>query len=214
MKKGLLIRSILVITLLLSNAQYAFAVSDNVGVDAIIGSGTSSLTVTQASLTFGTITPSDTDHRKAAGPLEVAYFAANGPWEIKVYSDNGVVTGPTALGGLIGADDSTLLALKAWTANYGRKVGAPDDPDCPAGTAPDAEHDASWNPGVVGDGWNYVFDKLNTAKRVLIDQAAEIPSPFDFYLACDAAEMKAQTYGATVVGHPEYGKITVELVIE
>lgn len=211
MRKWLFATTIMVTGLFITASAFAANPTANSSVDATIAAGTSTISVT-SSLSFGTITPTELDHRKAAGPLTIDFFVATSPWEIYIYSDNGVVTGPGELGGLIGEDGSSLLALKVWTANYGRKTGAPNDPDCPA--APDADHDDSWEPGPVGDGWNYVFDKNNGTKRELIDQDAQILGTFDAYLACDAQNMAPQVYGTTVTGHPEYGKITVELRVE
>jgi len=178
--------------------------SDSATVTATILAGTSTLVVTEASIAFGNITPVGLDHRKAAGPLTVSFFAGTSPYNIQIHTTHGVDTGADDRGGLIGAvDGTTLLAMKCWTANYGPAPGFTPDPDC---AAPDAENDTYWTPDpVAGDGWNWIFDTRGVARRELIDETAEITGGFTLYLAVDAGGMVPQAYS---------GEVTIEFVAE
>lgn len=186
------------------------ALTDTANVTATIAAGTSSLIVAEDSVAFNTITPTELDHRKARGPLTINFFAGTSPYHIDIHTTHGVNTGADDRGGLIGADGTTLLAMKVWTANYGPATFTAD-PDV---AAPDAENPTYWTPNpVIGDGWNWIFDTRGAARRELIDETAEITGSFTAYLAVDAGGMKPQAYGYTGA-NPAYGRVTVEFVAE
>lgn len=118
MKKAIVILMVLGIFGLYAGVSYA-ALTDTVTVSATIGAGTSSVSITETTITFGTVAPLSTDHRfEATGPLTIDYFAAGFPWAVRVYTDN-VAGGTAANAGLKGADGTSYVPLKIWTANLG-----------------------------------------------------------------------------------------------
>jgi len=180
--------TLLVLSILAWQASAAFAAtSDSLAVSATIQAGTSTLSVTEANLTFGNISPSEADHRfVATAPFHVNYFAATGPWGIRVYTDNA-----SGDAGLIGAD-GTPLVLKLWNDNRGG-----------TGNPPDPELDSNWKlPNPV---WSYVPDKDDVDVFLCQSGGAELPSGFANELAVDAEGMKAQAYSTS--------SLTVEIII-
>jgi len=210
MKK--LIASIMVLSIAAFSATNAYAaLTDTATVTATINTdGVSSLLILEDTIAFGTITPTGTDHRKAKGPLTVEFFAATSPYHIDIHTTHGVDTGTDNRGGLIGADGTTLLAMKVWTANYG-PASFTADPDC---AAPDVEDDNYWaDPAAEPTGWFWIFDTRGATRRELIGEDAEITGSFTAYLGIDTQSMKPQAYGYTA-GNPAYGRVTIEFVAE
>ncbi|NKB23110.1 MAG: hypothetical protein GKR87_01695 [Kiritimatiellae bacterium] len=62
--------------------------SDIITVTATVGLGTNTLSVEPASISFGSITATPTDHRFEAPAYTVTVFAANGPWRIEAFTEN------------------------------------------------------------------------------------------------------------------------------
>ncbi len=65
----------------------AFAqITDTVDVSVTVNAGQSSLNVTETSVGFGSVTPSQAGSRFESANVTGNYFAANGPWELIVYT--------------------------------------------------------------------------------------------------------------------------------
>jgi hypothetical protein len=178
------------------------ALSDTVNVTATVGTGVSFVDILNTvDIAFGSVTPSDTDHRfMAASAMQVSYFAANSPWTIRVYTDNSPgddsPTPEGAFAGLEGADGVSYMPLKVWNVNFG-----------PGPTVPDPEVDATWSSPT--EGWARIPEKDEHVDgptppadpftwRRLTYTGAEIATPFDNNLATDAAGAVAQAYSTTL----------------
>ena len=121
MRKAIVILMVLGIFGLYAGAAFA-GLTDTVAVSATVAAGTSSVSITEATITFGTVAPLSTDHRfEAAGPMTVDYFAAGFPWAVRVYTDN-VVGGTADNAGLEGADGTSYVPLKVYAANLGPEL--------------------------------------------------------------------------------------------
>ena len=180
-------------------AGLAFAAtSDTVSVNASVALGTSNLDIIQTTLGFGTVTPKQADHRFAAGPITVTYFAANSPWTIRAYTNNhpGAETPPATdaqFAGLKGADGTSYMALKIWNINFGgtRVGGLP---------YPDPELSQNWSYGTTTSPvWLRIPEKdehtaVPSTWRMLAKAGAGLPSPFFNYVAFDAQGVKPQAY--------------------
>ena len=91
---------ILTLGLFLGVTSSSFAqVNDTVLVDLTVNAGVSSITINEASVGFGAQTPAENATRFESANVTGSYFAANGPWEVRVYTTN---AGDVA--GLIGTD--------------------------------------------------------------------------------------------------------------
>ncbi len=63
-------------------------VTDTVDVTATVTAGVSTLNITETSVGFGAVTPDVNGSRFESGNVTGDYFAANGPWELRVYTTN------------------------------------------------------------------------------------------------------------------------------
>ncbi|MDD5449363.1 MAG: hypothetical protein PHO42_02035 [Candidatus Omnitrophica bacterium] len=123
MKKAILILMVLGIFGLYAGVAYA-APSDTVNITVTVGAGTSSVSIVETAISFGTVTPLATDRRfEALSAMTVDYFPAGFPWAVRVYTDNVLDTIPPAeaanSAGLRGADGSTYLPMKIWCSTFG-----------------------------------------------------------------------------------------------
>ena len=197
MKRTIMIATVIIIGICAAAAGNLFAATfDTIEISATIAAGTSSVAITEATIAFGTLTGSETDHRFSAGPMSVSYFAASSPWTIRVFTDNSPGSGKEPeKAGFKGADGTTFVPLKVWNANYG-----------PSGSMPDPEVDLNWigtAPAYDDVRWLRIPEKdEHTADpyswRRLAYNGAELPSPFVNYLGVDAQGAKPQAYTTTL----------------
>ena len=169
---------------LMASAAWA-DMSDTLNVSATVGAGVSSLSVVQADLNFGTLTPAEGATRFVSSALTMDAFAANGPWYIKASTAN---AGNTM--GLVDANGHSML-LKMWQPSFGPETGLPD-----------ANVDANWR----GDAafWGFVYDdnQLDENNQPLFSKIAqsanEDSTDFNFYLAVDAGGVAVGSYSTMV----------------
>lgn len=84
------------------------SVFDKVTVSATIGQGTSSISIVEENIDFGgTLIPEDGNSRHLSGAITIDYFAANGPWEIRVYTEN-----QNGVTGLLSTNSASVIPLK------------------------------------------------------------------------------------------------------
>jgi len=131
MKTSLRIISLVVLSVFAFSQTLAYAAtSDTVVVNATVAEGTSSVEIVEAGpINFGTITGTQGTHRFTAGPMTVAYFAANDAWTVRVYTDNSPGGGAEPekaglVGGAVGSE--VYVPLKIWNGNYGPTASLPD----------------------------------------------------------------------------------------
>lgn len=179
------------------------AVSDTVGITATVGTGVSSVAVTEDTVAFGAISGTEVDHRHSAGPMTVTYFAANDAWTIRTFTTNDVDGTPEPeKAGLVGADTTTFVPLKVWNANFG-----------PGPTMPDPENDLYWlgDPDATPDPIEAVWLRIpeqdehvdspadpTTWRRLTYNGAELNPAGFENYLGVDVQGVKTQTYSTTL----------------
>ncbi len=72
-------------TLLTSTVAFA-QVTDTVDVTASVNAGVSTLNITETAVGFGALTPAPAGSRFESANVTGDYFAANGPWELRVYT--------------------------------------------------------------------------------------------------------------------------------
>lgn len=191
-------KTLIVLGLLALCAGPAFAATfDTVQVNAEITEGTSSVTIAEATLNFGSHAGTAADHRFSAGPMTVSYFAAAPAWTIRAYTDNSSGGGAEPeKAGLKGLDGTTFIPLKLWNANYG-----------PDATMPDPENDLYWvgtTTPLVDPVWLRIPEKDEQTPdpftwRRLCGNGTELDAAgFENYLAIDVQSVKAQTYSTTL----------------
>ncbi len=141
---------------LMSGIAFAQSVAtDTLDVTATVNAGQSSLTINETTVGFGSVTPSQAGSRFESANVTGDYFAANGPWELLVYTTNANDTE-----GLIGtgnvAPNDNLGALLPFRVDPGADHDVTDNSHW-AGSAdmftpvPD---DGSPNPAVIASSAN------------------------------------------------------------
>lgn len=160
MRKAIVILMVLGIFGLYAGVAYA-ALTDPVNITATVGAGTSSVDIIETSIGFGTVAPTQTDHRfEALVPMTADYFPAGFPWAVRIYTDNAPFTDPAnvaaAKAGLKGVDGTSYITLKVWNGNYGPAV------------KPDPEGAYFW----AGYDFNGDGDKLDTVTNGSISEVA------------------------------------------
>jgi hypothetical protein len=100
---------------------------DTIEVSATVVEGTSSISVeSPAAINFSgqTLVATVDNTRYLSDEVTLSYFAANGPWEIRVYTTN-----TDDLTGLVNADASSTVTLKVTTADRDGNFGDVTDED-------------------------------------------------------------------------------------
>ena len=83
--------AIIIAFLFAGSFTYAQNVTDTITVRATVGSGTSSISIlSPAVIDFGgqSLAPTAENSRYLSNEVTIDYFAANGPWQIRVYTTN------------------------------------------------------------------------------------------------------------------------------
>ena len=143
---------------LLISAAASAQVTDTVDVTATVGAGVSILNVNETTVGFGTVTPAAGASRFESANVTGNYFAANGPWEVRLYTtaagnEEGLIgTGPNNTGSTLpfkvdpGADDD-VTDNGDWTTAF---VPVLDDGSLPAASvASSANGDPADQPSLV-----------------------------------------------------------------
>lgn len=127
----------------------------SISVSATVGSGTSSISIVQGAINFGdtVLLPIEGDSRYISEAITIKYFAANGPWEIRVYTQD-----QNDAQGLVSTGSSSTVLLKI----------TPEDKE---GGFGDVKNDDHWS----GE------DELLRFFTVLDDDAKELNTTTPFY---------------------------------
>lgn len=119
MKNLRVILVVLLCSLLAASNAFALGAQTTATVTATVNSS-NSISVNPATLAFGTIVGSSSQYRYKSPTAAVSYFAA-GPYEIRVYTINGVGAAASDARGFIRDSASATankLFLKIWCANF------------------------------------------------------------------------------------------------
>lgn len=205
---------------LMAMASFADTVQ-TLDISASIMEGTSYLLINGGTLTIGSVQPSATNKYFVTDSREAEYFAANGPWHIKVSTDN--------IGnklGMVNAATTNNIMLKIWQASMGPK---PDPGTGSNGVAaayagkvyPDPDDNPLWwrNPAdestvcwaVVQD--NDVSNMIDYTKIAWSAGSATFnPAPLESEVSPTSFRLAFETFGHKVATYNTM--LTFELVIE
>ncbi len=171
---------ILTLGLSLGVTSVAFTqITDTVDVTATVNAGTSTLNITETSVAFGAVLPVPGNSRFESGNVTGDYFAANGPWELTVYTTN---AGDAE--GLVGTD----------VGNLGATIPLKVDPDADN----DVTNDDDWTNTPE---FFYVLDDGNANAAKVASSANENPAENNslvFNFGIDAAGSAVGAYSTTV----------------
>ncbi len=170
---------------LMSGVAFAQSVAtDTVDVDVMVLAGVSSLTINDTNVGFGSVTPDQNVHRFESANVTGDYFAANGPWELQVYT-----TDANGLEGLIGT------GVVAPTESQGHTI--------PLKVDPGADHDVTNNSHWAGsaDMFTPVPDVSSQNPAIIASSANGDPGNnpnLVFNFGIDVAGVHQGPYQATV----------------
>ena len=171
---------------LMAATGFAAITNDNVTVSANVQAGSGSFVDIKATaIGFGNVAPSPSSYRFAATST-CEFFAANGPWNIHVYTTNGVNADTTAkVLRNINNGVTNWMSMKFWQPNFG----------------PTNWYNAYANPPVMQDNcWTnmkWVVDQSQQDSTIAASASYDA-SPVKFSFAIDAMGAATGTYSAPV----------------